>query len=77
MMNYTDENGDRVPVESIKLGLGREQAEFVDWLQNRLPDVDVTIGSSTGDYVNGLWTHYSPEASDCMNALWAAYCNSV
>ena len=76
-MKYTDEYGDRVPVESIEVGLGQEQAEFADWLQEKLPEVDVIVGTSTGNYINGLWTWDSPEASDCMNALWAAYCNSV
>ena len=51
-----------------------EAEEFKKFLENK--GHDVTIGRSTGNYVNGVWTDSDEEASTILNDLWAEYCNS-
>jgi len=48
--------------------------EFVSWLNNQ--GHDASIGTSTGSYIDGVWTSTDPEMSESMNTLWSAYCNS-
>ena len=36
---------------------------------------DVTIGTTTGNYVDGLCTDSDTDASSILNWLWAAYCS--
>ncbi|MCY1417013.1 hypothetical protein D9M71_325310 [compost metagenome] len=51
-----------------------EAEEFRAWLTEQ--GHTATIGTSTGNYIDGRWTSSDQDASDIMNKLWSAYCNS-
>jgi hypothetical protein len=51
-----------------------ESDEFVTFLKAR--GHEVTVGSTTGNYVDGKWTSDDEEANDTLNRLWVAYCHS-
>ena len=35
-----------------------------------------SIGRSTGNYIDGVWTSSHTESSAIMNDLWEAFCNA-
>lgn len=51
----------------------READSFRYWLINR--GIDATIGRSTGNYVDGVWTSADEGANTIIRALWNMYCN--
>lgn len=51
-----------------------ESEEFSAWLEQK--GHDVSIGNSTGSYVDGIWTQHDENASEIMNLLWDEYCGS-
>lgn len=51
-----------------------EASEFAAWLNAH--GHDATVGASTGNYVDGVWTSSDAEASDALNRLWDEYCNA-
>lgn len=52
-----------------------EALEFATWLADN--DHDVSIGISTGNYVDGTHTSSSEAANDIMRNLWDHYCNQI
>ena len=70
----TGEQCEAAQTHSIEVANDTPEAEeFVAWLKNR--GHDATVGRS-GNYVDGVWTSCSAEASDIMRGLWQGYCNS-
>jgi len=64
-------------MEQYKIEIASDHAEaeeFVSWLNNQ--GHDALIGTSTGNYIDGIWTSTDPEMSEIMNGLWGEYCNS-
>lgn len=51
-----------------------EPEQFAEFLRNL--GHDVTIGRSTGNYVDGEWTSTNLDARAWLNAQWIAYCNA-
>ncbi len=59
----------------IEIAVDTEQAEeFVAWLNAQ--GHDATVGTSTGNYVDGTWTSTDEQANEIMRELWDSYCNS-
>lgn len=59
----------------IELAVDHEEAaDFAGWLRRQ--GHDVTVGRTTGSYVDGARTASDADASDWLNAQWAAYCNA-
>ncbi len=50
-----------------------EAAAFCLWLTRQ--GHDAMIGTTTGNYVDGILTDSDADASNTMNRLWAEYCN--
>ncbi len=50
-----------------------EADEFAAWLNSQ--GHNATVGTSTGNYVDGEWTSASEEAIEIMRVLWEEYCN--
>ena len=50
-----------------------DAAEFAAWLRYR--GHDVTIGKSTGSYINGVWTSTDDNADNTMRKLWDEFCS--
>jgi hypothetical protein len=60
---------------TIELACDHEEAEqFAAWLRQQ--GHTVTIGASTGNYIDRHGTGTSQELSDKFNNLWDAYCAS-
>ena len=51
-----------------------EGKQFAAWLQQQ--GHTASIGSSTGNYINGAMTSSDAEASETMRMLWNSYCNA-
>ena len=51
-----------------------EADEFSEYLNKQGHDAD--IGTSTGNYIDGIWTSGDITANRIMNNLWIDYCNS-
>ena len=51
-----------------------EGKEFVAWLNKN--GHDASLGTSTGNYINGDWTSTDENANQILNDLWNKYCNS-
>lgn len=59
---------------TIELAVDHEEGEeFCEWLNNR-GGITAYTGTTTGNYVNGIWTSYDPESSTFLNLLWEEYC---
>ncbi len=50
-----------------------EADEFCAWLNEQ--GHSATVGTSTGNYVDGEWTSSDADASEILNGLWDEYCN--
>ena len=51
-----------------------EGGAFRFWLEKQ--GYDASIGSSTGNYIDGVWTATDEDANRKMNQLWDEYCSS-
>ena len=51
-----------------------EGKEFVAWLNKN--GHNASLGTSTGNYINGDWTSTDENANQILNNLWNKYCNS-
>ena len=60
---------------NIEISCDNDEGEqFAEWLIAQ--GHTAKVGSSTGDYIDGVWTSHDNDASETMNALWSQYCNS-
>ena len=50
-----------------------ESEQFVHWLNAH--GHTATIGRSTGNYVDGVWTSNNTEANETFRKLWESYCS--
>jgi hypothetical protein len=50
-----------------------EADEFCAWLNEQ--GHDATVGDSTGNYIDGVWTSSDEQANTILGDLWAEYCN--
>ena len=50
-----------------------EAAEFVRWLNEQ--GHNASIGTDTGNWIDGQNADNDPALSDKVNALWESYCN--
>ena len=50
-----------------------EAKQFCNWLKKQ--GHDASVGSSTGNYVDGEWTSGNDEADEIFRDLWESYCN--
>lgn len=63
-------------METYRIEVASDTAEletFVQWLCDH--GHNATIGRSTGDYINGVWTAHNEEARAIINKLWEDYCS--
>lgn len=51
-----------------------EASKFVNWLLNQ--GHTASVGLSTGNYIDNVWTSTNEEANRIMSDLWTKYCNS-
>jgi len=61
----------------IELGIdatGDETEQYAEWL--RAQGHTVKLGTSTGTYINGVWTSTDEELSELSNKFWNSYCES-
>ena len=49
-----------------------EGPEFCQWLN--AAGYNATIGNTTGNFVDGVWTGSDSEASEFLRNLWDQYC---
>ena len=49
-----------------------EGAEFAMWLRQR--GHSARVGTSTGNYIDGVWTSTDEAANQIMGNLWDRYC---
>ena len=50
-----------------------EAFSFADWLEAR--GHSATVGDTSGDYVDGIWTSTDAAAAAVLNRLWGEYCS--
>lgn len=50
-----------------------ENAEFVEWLNSK--GCEATIGTTTGNYVDGVSTSHDVNANNILADLWGKYCS--
>lgn len=63
-------------IQSYKIEIASdttESNEFLAWLIEA--GHDASIGNSTGNYVDGIWTSTDENANKIMRDLWESYCN--
>jgi len=59
----------------IEIAVDTTEAQaFCNWLNEH--GHRATIGHTTGNYVDGVWTSDDNDANDTMNRLWDKYCGS-
>ncbi len=59
----------------IKTSCDHDEAEaFCEWLNAN--GHYASVGSSTGNYVDGTWTSADDDTSEIMVDLWTQYCKS-
>lgn len=49
-----------------------EAKAFSAWLREQ--GHEATVGNSTGNYVDGVWTSADENANDIFSELWDSYC---
>ena len=76
--HYINNGGPWLPVESIKISLiTTEHPAFVAWLQERLPDVNVSgSGDYAGDYVNETSARRDKGARALIMGYWDEFCET-
>ena len=58
----------------IQIAVDTEEAqEFLQYLKSQ--GHAASIGSETGDYIDGVLTSTDEDANETMRKLWSDYCN--